>query len=307
MNDNHSNQNPTQTEIQTESLKALSHTNAEYKTIIQHLGHASAYVSTYDASLLNPIPRNLQRQTLQGVKNAKTTFTGMDIWNAYEFSWLNSKGKPHVALLQVHVPADSPNLIESKSFKLYLNSYQQTRFNELNNLKQTLLNDLSQACGAQVFVQLQEIALMNTQTMRFKQFTGYCLDWLDVEIEIHNQPNINYLNNLDEWANDYTVYSHLLKSNCLMTNQPDWASVSINYTGKKINEEGLLKYLISFREHQEFHEHCVERIFCDLMTHCNLQYLTVYAQYTRRGGLDINPFRSNQNQTLPEFIRHVRQ
>ena len=230
------------------------------------LGKQVDYEFEYNPSLLQGVPRNLSRDTLN-LTGAELPFSGIDTWTGYELSWLNLKGKPNVAILECHVPITSENLIESKSFKLYLNSFNQTKFRSAEDVQKVLQKDLSACAGEPVNVNL--ILPKQFTELQFKEFEGTLLDELDVDI------------------------SHLLKSNCLITSQPDWASIQIKYEGKAIEHEGLLKYLISFRQHNEFHEQCVERIYNDIMFHCKPDKLTVCARYTRRGGLDINPFRSN--------------
>ena len=224
------------------------------------LGQSTQYPDQYDPSLLFPIPRIENRKKLGIKENQALPFVGVDIWNAFELSWLNKKGKPQIALAEFQIPADSPNMIESKSFKLYLNSLNSARFEDDNEVKDRLITDLSAVAGSKI-------------TTRIEQ----CL------------------------------VSHLLKSNCPVTGQPDWASVQIRYQGRPILEEGLLRYLIGFRQLGEFHEHCVETIFTDIKRQCKPEKLSVYARYTRRGGLDINPFRTDHNSPWPENIRHARQ
>ena len=255
------------------------------------LGKPATYTAQYDASLLFPIPRADKRLELGIRSNAPLPFFGMDIWNAYEVSWLNLRGKPQVAIATIMAPADSPNIIESKSFKLYLNSYNQTRLAGTEALLSLLQTDLSAGFGAAVQVTLttQE----NFSTLKMQELDGILLDRLDIEVDSYT-PNPSLLKADQQVAPvEETLVSHLLKSNCLVTGQPDWGSVQISYIGAPINQENLLRYLIGFRDHNEFHEQCVERIFTDIMQQCKPQKLSVYARYTRRGGLDINPWRSN--------------
>lgn len=264
------------------------------------LGKTVSYSEQYDPSLLQQVPRTLSRDQI-GLTGAMP-FTGVDVWNGYELSFLNGRGKPVVLILQCSVPFDSPNLIESKSFKLYLNSFNQHTLPSVEALQSLLEKDLSACAGATVGVVLFRPA--EFADMQIGSLEGENIDELDVEIsEFDLHPE--YLQCYQEFAEE-TLNSDLLKSNCLITNQPDWASVQIRYKGKRIDREGLLKYLVSFRLHNEFHEQCVERIFCDLMHYCQPEKLSVYARYTRRGGLDINPFRSNF-ETLPKQIRLARQ
>ena len=254
------------------------------------LGKTTLYTSEYDPDLLCPFPRQVKRDVI-GVTDA-LPFSGYDIWNAYELSWLNLKGKPIVAIGEFHVPCLSPNLIESKSFKLYLNSYNQTRFADFSQVEERMVADLSQAAGAPVRVRLLDSDSFATEQIR--QLPGECIDGLDIAVADYALDPALLENGADPaQLVEESLHSHLLKSNCLVTNQPDWGSVLIRYRGGKIDREALLRYLISFRQHNEFHEQCVERIFVDLLRYCQPQKLTVYARYTRRGGLDINPFRSN--------------
>ncbi len=262
------------------------------------LGKTTEYPSRYDAGLLYPVPRRLKRDEL-GI-GASLPFHGEDVWNSYELSWLNNSGKPVVALAIFRFPCQSPNLVESKSFKLYLNSLNQTRFADQQAVIDCLQRDLSQASGGPVTVQLS--SLDDLDLWQVKTLPGECLDSFDLDVK-HYQLNADLLRDAADSADqvEETLYSHLLKSNCLITSQPDWASVWISYRGARLDRQALLAYLISFRQHNEFHEQCVERIFTDLMRHCHPQSLTVYARYTRRGGLDINPWRSTEPGTAPQW------
>lgn len=253
------------------------------------LGKSTNYCGLYSPEILFPIPRQEKRDEIC-VDSSNLPFQGLDIWTAFEVSWLNSKGKPIVAIAEFAFPADSPNIIESKSFKLYLNSFNSTRFSSDQEVVKLWIQDLSNACGAEVSVDLRFLTFEETL---LAQLPGDNLDELDIEVTDYSL-NRDYLRtDLSGELVSETLNSHLLKSNCLVTGQPDWGSVVIRYEGKQISHEGLLKYLISFREHNEFHEQCVERIFTDIMSKCAPEKLTVYARYVRRGGLDINPYRSN--------------
>ena len=253
------------------------------------LGKPASYQSQYDASLLFPIARQDKRNEL-GITGT-LPFFGIDIWNAYEVSWLNLRGKPQIGIVTVTVAADSPNIIESKSFKLYLNSFNQTRLAGSDALLSLLRADLSSGFGVPVQVALTMPEQFST--LRFGELDGMLLDRLDLDIDTY-VPDATLLQAAhDEPVVEEILLSHLLKSNCLVTGQPDWGSVQIQYVGAAINQEMLLRYLIGFREHNEFHEQCVERIFMDILRQCRPQKLAVYARYTRRGGLDINPWRSN--------------
>ena len=254
------------------------------------LGKPTTYKSEYDPALLCPIPRRLKRDEL-GLSD-DLPFRGVDIWNAYELSWLTPKGKPVVAMGEFRIPCESPNLVESKSIKLYLNSFNQTRFDDFEAVRALISQDLGGAAGAPVDVRLMAAAEFAAE--KFATLPGKCID--DLEIGVDNYSlDADLLDGSADTGSlvDETLHSHLLKSNCLVTSQPDWGSVLIHYQGAKINQEALLRYLISFRQHDEFHEQCVERIYNDLMRFCQPEKLTVYARYTRRGGLNINPYRSN--------------
>lgn len=258
------------------------------------LGKHSDYQDQYAPELLFPIPRAPKRQEI-GINTQNLPFFGVDLWTAYEFSWLNLKGKPQVAILFLEVPANSPNIIESKSLKLYLNSYNQTRLKDADTAVAQLNFDLSAAAAAPVRVQLQTPA--DFARLQIQNLPGNNIDHHDIDID-HYTPQPQYLRTENHEVRE-VLCSDLLKSNCLVTKQPDWASIAIDYQGKKICEESLLKYLVSFRQHNEFHEQCVERIFYDIMRFCSPEKLTVYARYTRRGGCDINPWRSNDPQQSP--------
>jgi 7-cyano-7-deazaguanine reductase len=266
------------------------------------LGKDIAYPDRYDPSLLFAIPRADKRAEI-GVAEL-LPFHGVDVWNAYELSWLDLRGKPMVALAEFRVPAASPNIIESKSFKLYLNGFAQERIADATALTTTLMHDLSAAAGALVGVQLSEA---NAASYPVTDLDGHLLDSQSIDIDHYGPPQAAFLS-ADNTANpvEETMVSHLLRSNCPVTGQPDWGSVQITYRGPPIEHAGLLRYLVSFRNHNEFHEQCVERIFVDLMERCAPQQLSVYARYTRRGGLDINPFRSSIPET-PGNPRTARQ
>lgn len=267
------------------------------------LGQKTEYKSQYDASLLQPVPRRLNREGLGIVENQPFT-QGADIWTCYELSWLNPNGLPQVAIADVAIDFRSENLIESKSFKLYLNSFNQTKFASITEVEAILTKDLSQCASGQVSVKIYKLADYTNQPI--VDFAGECIDEQEIKIDSYEFSN-EYLKDAAEGeVVEETLVSHLLKSNCLITSQPDWGSVQIHYVGKKLNREKLLRYLVSFREHNEFHEQCVERIFTDLMQFAEPEKLTVYARYTRRGGLDINPFRSNF-ESVPKNLRMARQ
>ena len=270
------------------------------------LGQPSAYPDQYDPSLLFPIARTDNRLKLDLHPHIDLPFVGVDIWNAFELSWLNEKGKPQVALAEFQVPADSPNMIESKSFKLYLNSLNSARFEDEAQLRERLIADLSAVAGSQISTRIHPIETVVKKGMQ--EMSGVLIDRLDIEIDSSLPADPGLLQVNESFGPiEQCLVSHLLKSNCPVTGQPDWASVQIRYQGRPILEEGLLRYLIGFRQKGEFHEHCVETIFCDIKRQCKPEKLSVYARYTRRGGLDINPFRTDYNAPWPENTRHARQ
>jgi 7-cyano-7-deazaguanine reductase len=267
------------------------------------LGKATAYADRYDPDLLCAIARQGARAAI-GIAGAPP-FHGVDIWNAYELSWLDPRGKPRVALAEFRVPAGSPAIIESKSFKLYLNSFAGERL-EADAVEAHLLRDLAAAAGAPVAVRLTDAGDFAGQ--RIEELDGILIDDLELDIDDFGPPHAEYLCVDGQAAPvEETLRSHLLKSNCPVTGQPDWASVQIAYVGAPIDRAGLLRYLVSFRNHREFHESCVERMFMDITRQCAPLQLSVLARYTRRGGLDINPFRSSMPDAHPGNPRGARQ
>jgi 7-cyano-7-deazaguanine reductase len=270
------------------------------------LGQATPYPDQYDPSLLFPIPRSENRLKLDIKPNQALPFIGVDIWNAYELSWLNKRGKPQISLAEFQVPADSPNMIESKSFKLYLNSFNSARFEDEAVVRERLVADLSAVAGSKIATRINPTEAIAKKGMQ--EMSGVLIDRLDIEIDPSLSADPALLEVNESFGPiEQCLVSHLLKSNCPVTGQPDWASVQIRYQGRPILEEGLLRYLIGFRQKGEFHEHCVETIFTDIKRHCKPEKLSVYARYTRRGGLDINPFRTDHNAPWPKNTRHARQ
>jgi 7-cyano-7-deazaguanine reductase len=268
------------------------------------LGKTSVYGDSYDPALLFPMPRAEKRAEL-GLTGT-LPFFGMDVWNAYEVSWLNTRGKPQVAIATLLVPAETPNMVESKSMKLYLNSLNQTRIDSQEALVALLQNDVSAALGAEIQIRLLLAKDFGKPVMG--EFDGLLLDRLDIAVDRYEPDPALLRAATDQSPTEETLVSHLLRSNCPVTNQPDWASVQIRYSGPAIDQEGLLKYLIGFRQHQEFHEHCVERVFMDIQRQCQPSKLMVSARYTRRGGIDINPWRANFPLSgMPPNARHARQ
>ena len=273
------------------------------------LGKAVPYKDQYDATLLYPITRAPKRQEI-GVP-AALPFMGADLWTAYELSWLNARGKPQVALAHITVPCETPNIVESKSFKLYLNSFNNTKFADAAEVLGCIRADISEAVwrGADkagtVGVKLIAPELFDQQPIH--ELDGANLDRLEVECSRYTPAPELLTAAFDEQPVSEVLVSKLLKSNCLVTGQPDWAGVQISYSGPQIDQTGLLQYIVSFRNHNEFHEQCVERIYMDIMARCKPAKLSVYARYTRRGGLDINPWRTSHPQALPANIRTARQ
>lgn len=264
------------------------------------LGRETSYSDQYDASLLDPIPRTKAREE----STDAAAFIGVDLWTAFEISWLNNDGLPQVAIGEFIFPCTSNAIIESKSFKLYLNSFNQSHFSSMEALSEIMRADLSAASGSTVDVILYQIGEYNG----FKPISepdAICLDQRPVATDTY-EPDASFLQLGNQVEADETLCSHLLRTNCPVTDQPDWASVYITYKGAQIDRDGLLKYLVSFRQHQDFHEQCVEKIFSDIMARCQPSELSVYARYMRRGGLDINPYRSTVYK-MPPAYRQVRQ
>lgn len=266
------------------------------------LGKSSAYISQYDPGLLFGIARASKWRELGFTAN-NLPYVGVDIWNCYELSWLLPSGKPVVAIAQFSVPADSPNIIESKSFKLYLNSFNQSVYSSFAQVQAVLTVDLSKVAQAPVQVELKTLEDVTAEGLH--QPPGVCIDDLDINLSIYEHPTLEMLVCATESVEEQ-LYSHLLKSNCPVTGQPDWGTVLVHYRGPALDPASLLAYLVSFRQHQDFHEQCVERIFLDLQARLNPEFLSVSARYVRRGGLDINPYRSTE-QIPRQNLRLARQ
>jgi 7-cyano-7-deazaguanine reductase len=270
------------------------------------LGKQTDYISVYAPQLLFPIARAESRALLENA--ATLPFYGVDIWTGYELSWLDQRGKPVVAIAEFWIPCDSEFIVESKSFKLYLNSLNQTQFEDVAGVETIIGKDLARITNANVRVSVVPVAGQVhalPYLAEINEVAAELLDELEVSVDTyHPAPELLVT---DAEVVDECLVSHLLKTNCPVTGQPDWASIVIRYKGKKIQRENLLRYIISFREHQDFHEHCVERIYSDIATRCAPEALTVYARYTRRGGLDINPFRTSNPELQPELVRLIRQ
>jgi 7-cyano-7-deazaguanine reductase len=269
------------------------------------LGQDTVYPTVYDPSLLFPIARDEGRAHL-GVDAPAAISAGVDVWHLFELSWLDGSGKPVVAVGRYTLPADSPNLIESKSFKLYLNSLNFATFAAPQDFIDTAVRDLSAAAGTRVAFELLSVDELVTAMPQ-----GLCLDDLPLSEPAPTSPDAQLLK-LDPRADatdiiEETLYCNLLRSNCPVTGQPDWGTIFIRYRGAKVCQNGLLTYIISYRTHSGFHEQCVEQIFADFWRHLNPEALAIHAQYTRRGGLDINPCRSSTADWLPKVTRLARQ
>ncbi|MBD9656210.1 NADPH-dependent 7-cyano-7-deazaguanine reductase QueF [Pseudomonas sp. PDM12] len=267
------------------------------------LGKSSEYIATYSPELLFPIPRAAKWAEL-GLSAETLPYRGVDYWNCFELSWLLPSGKPVVAIGEFVIPADSPNIIESKSFKLYLNSLNQSVFATVPALVEVLEQDLSATAGKPVTVRVR--SLDEAAREGLNALPGSCIDDLDVSISNYAAPQPELLDCDPTQIVEQRLHSHLLKSNCPVTGQPDWGSVVVEYRGAALDPASLLAYLVSFRQHADFHEQCVERIFLDLQQCLQPEYLTVYARYVRRGGLDINPYRTTLAE-MPANRRLVRQ
>jgi 7-cyano-7-deazaguanine reductase len=265
------------------------------------LGHATTYADAYDPTLLFAVERAPLRTEL-GL-GPRLPFRGVDTWTAYEVSWLDPAGKPQVAIATFAVPFDSPAIVESKSVKLYLTAMNMTRFVSPTEVRSTLARDLARATGAAVAVTLAAPDMF--ATLSRGELIGECLDALPVAFDAY-APEPQTLAAAGAIV-DQTLYTRLFRSVCPVTGQPDYASVQLRYRGARIDRAGLLRYLVSFRRHPGFHEHCVERIFADVWTRCRPELLAVYARFTRRGGVDINPYRTSGDEPAPVNARTARQ
>jgi len=270
------------------------------------LGKPTSYPLVYSPDLLVGIPRAQGRDSLDLA--SRLPFDGIDVWNAYELSWLNPRGKPVVAVAQLRIPASSPSIVESKSLKLYLNSFNGARHESAAAVRDLIEEDLAHTVGVQVQVELAPVSLgANVEAPSIGAPEGECIDDEDTAIDTYRvDPGLLEGCTTSGTEVTETLHSHLLKSNCPITGQPDWATLLIRYRGAPIDRAALLRYIVSYRSHDDFHEHCVERIFVDLKRHCRPAALTVFARYTRRGGVDINPFRSDF-ETLRDCERLWRQ
>ncbi len=273
------------------------------------LGRVSAYADQYDPTLLCPLPRSDKRAEL-GLRG-EVPFLGVDWWTAFELGWLNPRGRPQVAIAHISVPCESRNIVESKSFKLYLNSFNNTRFADAAEVQARIRQDITEAVWrggsvrSSVGVKLVLPEAFGREAVQ--ELEGLSLDRLDIECDRYTPAPELLRAAVEEQPVSEVLTSQLLKSNCLVTGQPDWGSLQIAYSGPQIDQGGLLQYIVSYRNHHEFHEQCVERIFMDIWTRCRPIKLSVYARYTRRGGLDINPLRTSHPQPFPVNVRTARQ
>ena len=273
------------------------------------LGKQASYPDHYDPSQLYPIARAPKREEI-GL-TSELPFFGADLWTAFELSWLNKRGKPQVAIAHFTVPCETPNIIESKSLKLYLGSFSNSQFASADEVRDRLRADMSEAvwrgAESQASIGVRLVLPEAFEQERVRELEGLSLDRLDLECSVYTPAPELLRTAVGEQPVEETLTSNLLKSNCLVTGQPDWGSIQIRYVGPQVVQEGLLQYLVSFRNHNEFHEQCVERIFMDVWRHCKPTKLSVYARYTRRGGLDINPLRTSHPMALPANVRTARQ
>ena len=251
------------------------------------LGKKTSFDLSYSPSFLFPFKRLNNREAI-GVPTP-LPFEGYDIWNAYEISWLNLKGKPQLGIGEFYVPCTSECIVESKSLKLYLNSFNQSHFSSLEEVQSILEKDLTHAFKASFKIDLRPPEAL--EGLKLTGFQSECIDDLDIEVTSY-EPNPTLLKVSGKLVKE-DLHSHLIKSNCLVTGQPDWGSVFLSYEGPQIDRASLLQYFISFRNYNEFAEQFVERVFMDITRNCHPTKLAVYARYTRRGGIDINPVRSN--------------
>jgi 7-cyano-7-deazaguanine reductase len=274
------------------------------------LGKPAPYADRYDPTLLFPISRTPKREEI-GLSAGSLPFFGADLWTAFELSWLTPRGKPQVAIAHVTVPCETPNIVESKSFKLYLNSFTNSPFESADMVRDRIRADVSEAvwrgAATQASVGVRIVMPDQFDAEPIHELDGLSLDRLDIECTQYTPAPELLKAAVGEQPVNETLVSNLLKSNCLVTGQPDWGSVQLRYSGPQIDQGSLLQYLVSFRNHNEFHEQCVERIFMDVWTRCRPTKLSVYARYTRRGGLDINPFRSSHPLPAPKNVRTARQ
>ncbi len=285
-----------------DSSASMSSTN----DAVMPLGQVSGYVDQYQPSLLFPLPRVDARAALDAYSAATLSnkqemeaglpFVGEDVWTAYELSWLDQRGRPQSAILEVRVPCDSPSMVESKSMKLCLNSLAQTTFASRELLQQTLANDISGAFGAPV-----QIALLDVDDRGGATLPGSCIDSEDVVLDQYSRNPALLQCNPDKVESLVTLYSHQFRSLCPVTGQPDFASIWLEYSGPSIDPGSLLAYLVSYRTHSGFHESAIEQIFLDLQRQCGCTSLTVYGRFLRRGGIDINPFRSTEQTQAPAW------
>ncbi len=266
------------------------------------LGRPVSAGSTYDPDQLRPIPRKFGRTTIGIINGRPLPFLGEDIWNCWELSWLDSNGKPAIAVAEIRIPATTPNMVESKSMKLYINSFSMTRLESPKMVRQILARDISRITEGPVFVRL--ILPEDFGKIPINEPQGICIDQQNINItEFRVNPDLLIV---EKQRVSETLFSRLIRTICPVTGQPDWATVYLTYTGPRIHPDSLLRYFISFRQHQGFHESCAEMMFCQIFQACKPDKLTLSARFTRRGGIDINPFRSTEISSGPN-LRDFRQ
>lgn len=255
------------------------------------LGKTAAIPSSYAPEVLRGVSRAAARR--QAGIASPLPFSGTDLWTAWELTWLDSRGKPIVATATLSYDATSPRIVESKSLKLYLNSLAGMRFVTQDDVAPTITRDVSKVVGDRVTIQIDPLP---AATATVGTLPGSLLDGLEVE-NFPDTPDATVLTTVDDDIVDEALHTHLLYSLCPVTGQPDTGSLLIRYRGPRIDRASLLRYIVAYRSHTDFHEACVEKVFVDLKTQCGCERLSVYARYNRRGGLDINPFRSDYETT----------
>jgi 7-cyano-7-deazaguanine reductase len=266
------------------------------------LGRKSFESNSYNPDQLRSIPRAIGRETVGISAKTALPFLGEDIWNCWELSWLDFNGKPVVAVAEIRIPVTTPNMVESKSLKLYLNSFSMIRINEPEILRQTIIRDIEHVVEGNVLVQL--IMPEAIQKLQIMEPEGICIDHQNISVkEFDVRPDLLAV---DNHTVSETLFSRLIRTRCPVTGQPDWATVCLTYRGQRIRPDSLLRYFVSYRQHQGFHESCVETMFCHILNECRPETLSLIARFTRRGGIDINPFRSTETSSTPN-LRDSRQ
>ncbi|MBS9779874.1 MAG: NADPH-dependent 7-cyano-7-deazaguanine reductase QueF [Moraxellaceae bacterium] len=275
------------------------------------LGESTSYPTTYTPTILYPIARSLGRDEIitKSKINPQQLTLGIDWWHCFELSWLNPLGISQVATMRLAIPATSKFIIESKSLKLYLNSFNFTEFQSVEEVKNTIEQDLSNALQTQVIAEI--FSIDDNEKLAISQVDGICIDdslnHSNKKIAIVDDVTSQMLTTASDTISKQSYHSHLLRSNCPVTNQPDWGTVQIDITSAEIDKASLLEYILTYRQHNGFHEQCVEQIFADLTQKFAPTQLMVRAWYTRRGGIDINPCRVSHSELMPNPSRLIRQ